>query len=102
MDRLDLPVGPTIVWVLLNVLTVYRLARIVTVDTISQPWRRWLTRRYAAGWMLDLLMCPYCLAVWFSAAAGVLTWQVPTVWFWVALTGGIAGGADLLLNKTTR
>jgi hypothetical protein len=78
-------------------LAAFRLTRLVTTDTITDPLRGWLYRwawdestpievtapdgrrvlvpspRAAwRTWLYDLLTCPWCLGVWFSAAVWAL------------------------------
>lgn len=73
---------------LLISLASYRLTRLVTTDTITDRWRRWLTRRFPARtiplfdtngdtvdgtatmkprWIVELVNCDWCLGVWISA-----------------------------------
>jgi hypothetical protein len=57
-----------------TVLAALRLARLAADDTITAPLRDRLasSTRPAAGWLLDMLACPWCVTVWSSAAATLL------------------------------
>ncbi len=53
----------------------YRLARLVTVDKITDGLRSWLGRKaagkpkYHPRWLLaEVAGCPYCLGLWISLA----------------------------------
>lgn len=94
MSRLVLPTS-VIWWLIIDGLAVYRLTRVVGRDTLFDRPRGWFTTTYR-GWVVELLMCSWCLSVWFAAVAGVLTWQVPQVWIWVALPLAVAAVAGLV------
>lgn len=90
-----------------------RAARLVTKDRVTSPLRAPLTRLQGSGApgeveeevrarsgfataVGDLIVCPYCIAMWMSAifAAGVLV--APRLTRWVASVLTIFFGADLL------
>ena len=59
-------------FLLLAVLSIYRITRLLTIDTILNRPRRWI-RRNAAGtrwiqrcyaFLAVMLECPYCTGVW--------------------------------------
>lgn len=53
----------------------YRLWRLVSVDTITEPARDWVLVRLPA-WADDMVTCPWCLGSW--TAFGV-TWAADAV-----------------------
>lgn len=96
---------------------VYRLAILITRDTIAAPLRDWVhglgwdesaiipatanerrmvhfperPRRAWARKLFDLITCPWCVSVWISAGVVAATRYAPNVWqygaMWLALTG---------------
>lgn len=65
---------------LLSVLAVARLTRIVTIDKVCEPFRKWLIRRLGARSMVVYLHhCPWCYSIWVGAVVGVLLWWVTPV-----------------------
>lgn len=101
-------------------LVVYRAARVLTVDKISQPWRDWLLRqvqhagaetRSAARWAYTLLTCPWCLGIYLSAlvvafyslvvADRWLGWEYPLGLLAVAGAQSLFTAADLKLTEGT-
>lgn len=83
---------------LLAAFAVYRLARLVGVDTLTGFVRDWAAKRaagalpYSRAWLLaELLDCPYCLGVWLAIPVMALAlWPTsPGDLFlvWLGLTG---------------
>lgn len=66
-------------------LAVARGTRIVTEDTVSGPFRRWLVRRLGeTHWLTYLFHCPYCASVWLGLGAGAFACAVLAVsWWWL-------------------
>lgn len=65
---------------LLAALTVYRVARLVTADTITEPARKWVEAKAVAEggrklWIKldDLVVCPWCVSVWAGAVVAPVT-----------------------------
>jgi hypothetical protein len=85
----DPSLGIFVVWIIINSLAVARLARIVARDDITASVRQNLHRRYE-GALVDLLTCTWCLAVWFSAVAVVLTVAATTRGWWMIIASGLA------------
>src|SRR4029077_8759400 len=82
-------------WFACDALAVYRLARLVSVDTITSPWRE-LVRAQAfrtegiqiSGawtWVFELVSCAWCMSVWFAAGVVALTKFIPGVWQYIAM-----------------
>ena len=86
------------------VLGSYRLARLVTVDTLLSPLRNWFLRR--SGTVMetfaDLLTCPWCFGVHVSAVLVAAVWAsiglpLPALWF-----AAVPGGQALLASIDAR
>lgn len=89
----------------LAALSTWRLTRIITGDTISEPYRDQLRAvvpddrpwyRSRAGYLLNLVECPYCMGVWLGAAFAawldlLVGLPLPLLWW-----GGFAAVAGLL------
>lgn len=100
-------------------LAVYRVTRVVTVDKISDPWRKWLyakvqnadpDHRSVARWAYTLLTCPFCVSVYGALlATAFAVWLILPTWpgvgeflvAWVAIAGAVAlmASADARLNR---
>ena len=90
-----------------SILAVYRLARLVAIDTITEPLRNRLASSTSSArkWLWDLATCPYCLGPWFAAALTVVLAAgpgvpLPLLW-WPAISGGasLAVVADLRMTR---
>jgi hypothetical protein len=62
-----------------------RLARLVTADSITDPFRAWVNRkakkklgRKVWTWFDDLINCPWCVGLWLSMAVGYVAVFFPT------------------------
>lgn len=91
--------SPMLLWVLLT-LAVYRLAELLSVDTIFEPLRRFLGRfalkQRSFGWYLsEWIHCPYCTGVWFAFIAAFAL-QPVSIWMFLVYWLSIAGGQALL------
>lgn len=75
----------------LYVLAVMRLTRLVTADTVLDPLRLRLARRYGPeSRVLEFLGCPWCVGFWLSlAAAPVVIAAVGWSW-WLVVPLGLA------------
>lgn len=71
-------------WLVVDSLAVYRLVRLVVRDTISQPFRRWLSRKYEGPVVEAITTCSWCLSVYAAAGVVLLTWLWPVPWSYVA------------------
>jgi hypothetical protein len=89
------------------VLGVYRGARIVSTDTVSEPPRLRMAE-WSEGedswraWLYDLIECPFCTSVWLAWGGYVLACvalgrvgDVPLLAHMIE-AWGIAGGASIL------
>lgn len=81
-----------------------RITRIVTIDKISEPARKWIIARNGhQGWWTYLAHCPWCMGVWFAAPAAAIAWWpghlhnhvalpdylgVPALWLTIAYVVG--------------
>lgn len=100
-------------------LAAYRLTRVLTVDSISDPARAVLydwawggtrdrptSRGRARGWVYELLTCSHCLGVWVSLAA-VAAWSsvggAPSNFAaWLVDVFAVAGVQSVLVSATGR
>lgn len=75
-------------WIVINAIAVARLARFVAVDTIFNKPRAKFTSHFE-GSLVELITCPWCLSVWFAAAATVLTCAATTRGWWLLAAAGL-------------
>jgi len=85
----------------LAILSVFRLACIISTDTISGPIRqrigKMVTRKGGFWWWVaEWANCPYCTGVWIAFPFAVLVGGSEWWLYWFA----IAGGQALLENVT--
>lgn len=102
-------------WLVVNAFAVYRLSILLSKDKITEQVRRWVWRRGyrrvpmehlpgrtirkpKAGlcgklgrFAYELVICPWCLSMWFATSALIATEVVPTVWRLPALVLAISG-----------
>ena len=85
-------------------LVVYRLSRILTMDSISEPWRHWLLRQADSRWSrwgFKLLTCGFCVSVHLSfILVALYVWLVLPEWIgweYLFLTLATAGAASLMV-----
>lgn len=95
-------------WLIVDVLAVARLTRLVVLDSITAPFRRWLAATYE-GPLVELAFCVWCLSIWFAAGAVLFTFLLPTVWGYAALAlavsmvvGYLLAGARFDLDRALR
>lgn len=81
---------PTWFALVLIVLAVYRLSRLVTRDIILNRPRNWLVDNFE-GWVVTLMLCPWCISVWIAPPVIVLTIYCWPWWSWVMV--GLAASA---------
>jgi hypothetical protein len=83
----------------LMILAVWRVARLVTVDFITEPIRAWAARRgEKVGYLFE---CPWCLSIWLAplVAAGVFAAEASKPWLWIVLLTLVGSGAAGLLTS---
>lgn len=96
-------------WFACDALAVYRLARLVSVDAITAPWRE-LVRAQAFStegiqissawaWTFELVSCVWCMSVWFAAGVVALTKLVPGVWQYGAMGLALSAVAGYLAER---
>ena len=75
------------VFILLT-LAVARTSRLISVDRIFQPLRRWAVNKYTEDALISYwLHCPWCTSIWFAFPAAII-WAVvtlPLAWWWLAV-----------------
>ncbi len=106
-------------WLTCNALAVYRLAILVTRDTITTPLREWLRRRawpdrtgvlgpdaaLAARaddwrWVYSLATCAWCVSVWAALLVTLLTVEAPLVWQYPCFGLALSAAAGFLAERT--
>jgi hypothetical protein len=85
-----------------------RLAMIVAIDKVGDPLRKFLYRKQGewgkkGRWLHYLFTCPFCLSVYFSAAAVLWwVWLVLPAWpgfgFVLLMIGAVAGASRLMVS----
>ena len=87
-----------------SILAVYRLARLVAVDTITERPRDWLSRQpgRVSRELSYLISCAWCIAPWFAAALTVVLAAGPGIPLPVLWWPAIAGGASILTSADER
>ena len=87
-----------------SVLAVYRVARLVAVDTVSERPRDWLSRQpgRVSRELSYLVSCPWCIAPWFAGALTVVLATGPGVPLPLLWWPACAGGAALLTSADER
>lgn len=102
-------------WLIINALAVYRLSILVSKDKVTKPMRERIwglgryrkkvfatsseminyltegTRARAARTLYELVICPWCLSVWFGMAVVALTALAPALWQYPAAALAISG-----------
>lgn len=83
--RHSVVMASTLIALGIYVLAVMRLTRLVNADTILDPFRIRVARRYGPmSTVVEFLGCPWCVGMWFS-----LLLAIPTVsflgWSWWTL-----------------
>lgn len=76
---------------IVSALAVFRLSRLVALDTIAEPLRIAVGRRASGGgawrWGADLINCPFCLGVWFAALVVLSGERLQVLWSILAAAG---------------
>lgn len=102
-------------WLAVNALAVYRLSILLSKDKITERFRKWVWRR---GYLLvpqkhlpdrnireprpglrgelgrlayELVICPWCLSMWFAIETLIATELIPMIWRLPALVLAISG-----------
>jgi len=80
------------VWAFLLVtLATARVTRLVVVDQISAPTRRWIAIRFGEkGWLAYLFHCPFCMSVWLSFIGSAAWIMLASMTWWLWLPGALA------------
>ena len=88
-------------WLLVDALACYRLARLITTDDILTKPRGYITKRWPVkpGRLSELVLCPWCISVHLGIVAYALTRYVPSVWVWVAVPLALSAVAGYLSER---
>lgn len=81
-------------WLIVDALAVYRLAILITKDSITQP-----IRDAAGERMVLFLTCPWCVGIWIAGAIVVLTRFVPSAWQYAAFALALSGVTGFLAER---
>ena len=104
-------------------LAVYRLAVLITKDTITEPLREKLRARvYDQGertisderplkmrdytvksklaWLFELVTCPWCVSIYMAAVVVALTKLLPGVWQYPAMGLALSAAAGFLADRS--
>lgn len=84
---------------LLCSLAVYRLARLVALDGITETPREWLVL-HSPGKLADLWECPFCVSVWCMFAV-LPAWVLGPDWMRWGITGAAVAGLAVLPYELT-
>lgn len=55
-----------------------RITRVITTDSISDPFRLFVSDRVQSDWVDTLLSCPWCMGFWVSLATVLVVANFPT------------------------
>jgi hypothetical protein len=85
------------VLVALHLLAVYRLTRLVVADSISEPTRKRVWRRFGtASWLGKLVNCEWCASIWIAAPMTYWLFHSPTTYSPAAAFLAASAAAGLL------
>jgi hypothetical protein len=88
---------------ILIVLATYRLAEVISIDTITEPLRLEIGKRAAGNkiwkFFANLLNCPYCVGIWI-AIPGALIMRPTSLTFFIIYWLSLAGGQAFLEGAT--
>lgn len=85
--------------IVLTCLAVFRLAILVTQDSITRPGRDWLDAHFT-GSLVELVNCPWCISIWIGAGAVLLDYYEWSWWRWVCLGLSASGVAGFLAERS--
>lgn len=94
--------GPRPVDVGVDALAVYRITRLLQVDSITEPLRakvlaRWGGHKYAA-----LIDCPWCLSVWIAGGVLLARSVSPRTWDLIARAMAFSAVTGLITETVER
>lgn len=84
---------------ILAIFATYRLAELIAIDTIFEPFRQSIGKRVtqgshnAAWYAAELVNCPYCLGIWFAFIFAIFIAQHSLgslIITWLAIAGAQA------------
>lgn len=86
-------------WLVLDVLAVYRLTILITRDAITERLRKWV-RKHMGDKAFLFITCPWCTSMWIAMGVVVLTALAPNQWKYVAAVLTLSAGAGFLAEHT--
>jgi len=84
--------------VILALLAVWRIARLISVDTIGERLRVFGASR--SEWLSYLLTCPWCISIWIAPPVLVIPVYFPTNRPLFVLVAALAGSLVAGLGQT--
>jgi hypothetical protein len=81
-----------IAWFFVNSLAVFRLSRLVALDSVTARFRQKVNSKFT-GSLVELINCVWCLSVWFAAGALVLMLFKDTRPIWLCIAIWLAASA---------
>jgi hypothetical protein len=86
-----------------DALAVKRLTRLAVEDTILEPVRERVYRKFGdpteSSGLSYLITCPHCVSIWLAAGVTVARIMVPTVWRPVARVLALASVTSLIAER---
>lgn len=84
-------------------LAVYRLAILITKDTITASLRGALSgakdTTIKRPTLAEFITCPWCVSIWLAAGVVALTRLEPTVWQYAAMGLALSGVTGFLAER---
>ena len=92
-----------------DALATYRLSTLLVRDGITEPLRRFISKRAYHGdltlrsrpwqWLSELVNCVHCTSVWFGAIVVALTRFDPSAWQYGAMALALSATAGFLGDR---
>lgn len=86
----------------LDALAVYRITRLITEDTLTEPPRLLLQaelKRRGHIKLAYLLGCPWCSGFWVAVAVGLVRWRAPRAWQAVRWPLAMSAAAGVIAER---
>ena len=92
----DLSLAHFVILILLAYVATFRVSRLITADTITEPIRVWIDRR--SRWFGDLVTCDWCVSVWLCPIPTVAVLYFPNnrLVLGILIAASISGVVGLL------
>jgi hypothetical protein len=94
---------PLWLWLIVDGLAVYRLARLITADSLTRPVRLAVLRRWPprvdSPRPSELAVCAWCISPYLGVAAYTATRYLPSIWIWIAVPLAFSAIAGYLSER---